>query len=75
MNALQIEEQQVEIWDDVFENLARNDGIDDGKINRTALVKWISAMDLNKRLDFEAHLGVSPNQIERIGKRKQKCYF
>ena len=44
---------KIENWDDVFDNLAKNDGKDDGKINRYALTKWISAMDLNRRIDIE----------------------
>ena len=77
MDLLNIEEQERHVWDDVFENLAKNDGIDDGKINRNALVKWISAMDLNKRIDFEAHLNVSPKQIEHLLEKVHiiLCFF
>ena len=60
---------QTNVWEDVFDKLAKSDGEDDGKIDRKALVKWLSAMDLQHRIDLEKNLDVSPNQIERIVKQ------
>ena len=53
-------------WDQVFDGLDRADGVRDGQINRKALVKWMSAIDLQKRIDLEKNLDISPRQIERI---------
>ncbi len=53
-------------WLDIFDNLDKADGKPDGFIERKALVKWVSAMDLQSRIDFEAHLNISPNQVDRI---------
>ena len=60
------ENEEKTIWKDVFDHLAHNDGIDDGKIDREALIKWISAMDMEKRLHFEKHLNLSPKQIKDL---------
>ena len=60
------ENEEKTIWKDVFDLLAHNDGIDDGKIDRKALIKWISAMDMEKRLHFEKHLNLSPKQIKDL---------
>ena len=54
------------IWDDVFQHLAHNDGIDDGKIDQKALTKWISDMDMEKRMHFKKHLNLSPKQIKDL---------
>ena len=54
------------MWNEVFDKLAKADGTDDGQIDRKALVKWVSAMDLEKRIEFEASLKLSRNQLERL---------
>lgn len=60
------EETCNKIWDDAFKKLAKADGEDDGKIELKSLVKWIQSLDLNSRIEYESHLDISPNQIERI---------
>ena len=59
-----VEQDEKTIWDDVFQHLAHNDGIDDGKIDQKALTKWISDMDMEQRMHFQKHLNLSPKQIK-----------
>ena len=56
-------------WSGVFHRLDQADGQVDGKIDRKALVKWVSALDLQKTIDFEANLNISPRQLERLVSR------
>ena len=60
------EETCNKLWEQAFEKLARADGENDGKIEVKSLVKWIKSLDLNSRVEYEKHLDISPNQIERI---------
>ena len=53
-------------WDRVFERLDEADGQADGRIDRKALVKWVSALDLQKTIDFEANLNITPRELERL---------
>ena len=60
------EETCNKMWEQAFEKLAKADGENDGKIEVKSLVKWIKSLDLNSRVEYEKHLDISPNQIERI---------
>ena len=54
------------IWEAAFNKLAKTDGEDDGKIELKSLVKWITSLDLNSKIEFEKNLEISPKHIERI---------
>jgi hypothetical protein len=60
------ERQIQEEWLVIFDNLDKADGIKDGNIERKAMIKWVAALDLQKKIEFEAHLNVSPRQLDRI---------
>ena len=47
-------------WKKVFQKLDIADGTSDGKIDRKALVKWVSALDLQKTIEFETNLNITP---------------
>ena len=47
-------------WKEVFQKLDNADGTSDGRIDRKALVKWVSALNLKKTIEFEANLNISP---------------
>ena len=66
LDAIEERHLQQETLNDMFDHLDKADGTSDGKIERKALVKWVSAMDLQKRIDFEANLNISPQKIDRI---------
>ena len=67
------EETCNKMWEQAFEKLARaDDDGNDGKIEVKSLVKWIKSLDLNSRVEYEKHLDISPNQIERIVNKVKK---
>ena len=41
------------LWSEVFDKLDALDHCPDGQIRRQALVKWMSELDLQHRIDFE----------------------
>lgn len=53
-------------WGPVFKRLDQADGVADGRIDRRALVKWVSALDLQKTIEFEANLNITPRELERL---------
>ncbi len=53
----------------MFARLDEADGRPDGRIDRRALVKWVSALDLQKRIELESHLEFSPRELERLVSR------
>ena len=55
-----------DMWEKAFDNLAKADGENDGKIELRSLVKWIQSLDLTSKIEFEKNLEVSPNHVERI---------
>ena len=70
------EETCNKMWEQAFEKLARaDDDGNDGKIEVKSLVKWIKSLDLNSRVEYEKHLDISPNQIERIVNKVKKISF
>ena len=70
------EETCNKMWEQAFEKLARaDDDGNDGKIEVKSLVKWIKSLDLNSRVEYEKHLDISPNQIERIVNKVKKNSF
>ena len=48
------------------------DGNSDGRIDRKAFVKWVSALDLQKTIEFEANLNITPRELERLVSRADK---
>jgi Ca2+-binding EF-hand superfamily protein len=53
-------------WLKVFERLDQADGTTDGLIERAALLKWVSALDMQKTIEFEASLNISPYDLQRL---------
>jgi hypothetical protein len=49
--------------------LDQADGIHDGRIDRRALVKWVSALDMRQAVDFEATLNIDAHALERLVSR------
>ena len=56
-------------WLKVFDRLDEADGKSDGLIDRKSLVKWVSALDLQHTIEFEANLNINPRQLERLVSR------
>ncbi len=56
-------------WERVFSKLDKADGRSDGRVDRRAIVKWVSAMDLQKRIEFESNLEITPRELERLVSR------
>ena len=50
----------------VFERLDQADGNADGLIDRKAFLKWLHALDLQKTIEFEANLGITPRELEKL---------
>ncbi len=59
-------------WLLVFDRLDQADGLTDGRIDRRALVKWVSALDLQKTIEFEANLNITPRELERLVSRADR---
>ena len=61
-------------WKKIFHRLDKSDGTSDGKIDRKALIKWVSALDLQKTIELEADLNISPRLDLKIPNRIPKPY-
>ena len=62
-------DQVQEAWIDVFQRLDDADGSSDGRIDRRALVKWVSALDLQQTIEMEASLNINARELERLVSR------
>lgn len=62
-------EEEGDNWNEIFDRLAVKDGVDDGQIEGQALVKWLSAMNLEDRMAFEKQIPLDHHQLQRLVKQ------
>lgn len=62
-------EEGSENWGVIFDKLAIKDGTDDGQIEGNALIKWLSAMNLEDRMEFEKEIPLSHHQLQTLVKQ------